>query len=59
MPVKFLVDGPDGAPLTVALAHGAGVAMDSPFMTTIAEGLAAAGLTLTPIFTRDDFDVIL
>ena len=44
MSVKFLVDGPDGAPLTVALAHGAGGAMDSPFMTTIAEGLAAAGL---------------
>ncbi|MCZ6743427.1 MAG: dienelactone hydrolase family protein [Alphaproteobacteria bacterium] len=44
MPVKFLVDGPDGAPLTVALAHGAGEAMDGPFMTTIAEGLAAAGL---------------
>ena len=44
MSVKFLLDGPDGAPLTVALAHGAGVAMDSPFMTTIAEGLAAAGL---------------
>jgi predicted alpha/beta-hydrolase family hydrolase len=42
--VKFLLDGPDGAPLTVALAHGAGGAMDSPFMTTIAEGLAAAGL---------------
>ena len=44
MSVKFLLDGPDGAPLTVALAHGAGGAMDSPFMTTIAEGLAAAGL---------------
>ncbi len=44
MSVKFLVDGPDGAPLTVALAHGAGGAMDSPFLTTIAEGLAAAGL---------------
>ncbi|MCH8090745.1 MAG: alpha/beta fold hydrolase [Proteobacteria bacterium] len=44
MSVKFLLDGPDGAPPTVALAHGAGGAMDSPFMTTIAEGLAAAGL---------------
>ncbi len=44
MSVKFLLDGPDGAPLTVALAHGGGGAMDSPFMTTIAEGLAAAGL---------------
>lgn len=44
MSVKFLLDGPDGAPLTVALAHGSGGAMDSPFMNTIAEGLAAAGL---------------
>ena len=44
MSVKFLLDGPDGAPLTVALAHGAGGAMDSPFMNAIAEGLAAAGL---------------
>jgi predicted alpha/beta-hydrolase family hydrolase len=44
MSVKFLVDGADGTPLTVALAHGSGGAMDSPFMTTIAEGLAAAGL---------------
>ena len=44
MSVKFLLDGPDGAALTVALAHGSGGAMDSPFMNTIAEGLAAAGL---------------
>ena len=46
MSVKFLLDGPDGAPPTVALAHGAGGEMDSPFMTTIPEGLAAAGLTV-------------
>jgi len=37
-------DGPDSAPVTVALAHGAGVGWDSPFMTAMAEGLAAAGV---------------
>lgn len=40
----FLLDGPEGAPLTVALAHGAGAPMDSAFMTAFAEGLAARGL---------------
>ena len=39
----FLFDGPADAPLTVALAHGAGAPMDSPFMAAFAEGLAAAG----------------
>ncbi len=32
------------APLTLALAHGAGVPMDSAFMAAFAEGLAAEGL---------------
>lgn len=36
-------DGSDDASLTVALAHGAGAAMDSPFMNAFAEGLGAAG----------------
>ena len=36
----FLLDGPADAPLTIALAHGAGAAMDSPFMAAFAEGLA-------------------
>ncbi len=40
----FLFDGPPGAALTVALAHGAGSPMDSEFMAAFAEGLAAAGL---------------
>jgi len=40
----FLFDGPDDAALTVALAHGAGAPMDSPFMDTVAQGLAAEGL---------------
>lgn len=36
----FVIDGPSGAAETIALAHGAGQAMDSPFMTAFAEGLA-------------------
>ena len=36
-------NGPDNASATVALAHGAGQPMDSPFMTSVAEGLADAG----------------
>jgi len=42
--MEFLFDGPADAPLTVALAHGAGAPMDSPFMAFFAEGLAARGL---------------
>ena len=40
---EFLFDGPDNAPLTVLLAHGAGAAMDSPFMEAFATGLAGHG----------------
>jgi predicted alpha/beta-hydrolase family hydrolase len=40
----FLTNGPADAPLTLVLAHGAGAAMDSPFMATFAEGIAAAGI---------------
>lgn len=36
----YLFDGPEDADLTVALAHGAGAPMDSPFMQAFAEGLA-------------------
>lgn len=39
----LLFDGPSNAVPIVVLAHGAGAPMDSPFMTTIAEGLAVAG----------------
>jgi len=39
----FIWNGPQSAPLTVALAHGAGAPMDTPFMTFFAEGLAAKG----------------
>ena len=38
-----LFDGPDGAPATVLLAHGAGAPMDSPFMAAIASGLGRKG----------------
>lgn len=37
------VNGPDDAPASLLLAHGAGAAMDSPFMETISTGLAAKG----------------
>jgi predicted alpha/beta-hydrolase family hydrolase len=40
---KLLVDGPKDAGWKIALAHGAGAAMDSPFMNVVAEGLAERG----------------
>lgn len=42
--VELRIDGPAAAPATIALAHGAGAGMDSPFMATLAGGLAAGGL---------------
>jgi len=41
--LDFLFDGPEDARVTIALAHGAGAAMDAPFMNFFAEGLAAWG----------------
>jgi predicted alpha/beta-hydrolase family hydrolase len=38
-----LIDGPASAPATLLLAHGAGAPMDSPFMHTMACGLAELG----------------
>ncbi|MGO9604675.1 MAG: alpha/beta fold hydrolase [Candidatus Binataceae bacterium] len=40
----FLIDGPKTGAMTLVLAHGAGAAMDSPFMQTIAHGVAAKGI---------------
>lgn len=40
----FLFDGPGEAALTLVLAHGAGAPMDSPFMESIARGLAGRGV---------------
>ena len=39
----FLFDGPEGASVTILLAHGAGAPMDSASMTATAKALAAAG----------------
>ena len=39
----LLFDGPEDAPLTVVLAHGAGAPMNTPFMNEVARGLAADG----------------
>ena len=44
LPLELLTDGPEDASATLVLAHGAGAAMDSPFMQTIAEQVAAAGI---------------
>lgn len=41
---KLLIDGPKDASVTVALAHGAGAPMDSPYMNAFAEGLAGRGI---------------
>jgi uncharacterized protein len=43
MTTAFLFDGPETAPITVLLAHGAGAPMDSASMTATAKALAAAG----------------
>jgi predicted alpha/beta-hydrolase family hydrolase len=42
-PPEILFDGPDAAPLTLVLAHGAGGPMDSGFMTKVARGVAERG----------------
>jgi predicted alpha/beta-hydrolase family hydrolase len=41
---EFLFNGLKTAAITLVLAHGAGGPMDSPFMETIAEGVASAGI---------------
>jgi predicted alpha/beta-hydrolase family hydrolase len=45
MPEDFdlLINGPKNAVWTIALAHGAGAAMDTPFMNFFATGLAERG----------------
>ena len=43
MAFDLLIDGKASARTKFVLAHGAGLAMDSPFMAHFAEGLAAAG----------------
>lgn len=46
MSVDFLFDGEGGAPWTIALAHGAGAGMDSPFMNWFAQRLADRGFRI-------------
>ncbi|WP_323766486.1 alpha/beta fold hydrolase [Marinovum sp.] len=42
--MKFLMNGDARGRMTVLLAHGAGAAMDTPWMTKVAEALADGGL---------------
>ncbi len=44
MTVDILFDGPAGADTVIALAHGAGAPMDTPFMNGVAGRLAEAGI---------------
>ena len=44
--MNLLLNGPRDARWTIALAHGAGAAMDSPFMTAFAEALAGCEFQL-------------
>jgi len=41
---NFLIDGPEDSPHTLVLAHGAGGAMDTPYMNSVARGVAAHGI---------------
>lgn len=42
----IIIDGPEGARWTLALAHGAGAAMDTPFMNWFALALAAQDIRI-------------
>ena len=42
--MNFLIDGPEDAAHTLVFAHGAGAAMDTPWMNTVAQGVAAHGI---------------
>lgn len=50
--MKFLFDGPDGAAVTILLAHGAGAPMDSVSLNASTKVFAAAGLRVV----RFEFD---
>ncbi len=41
--LELFLDGPADTPMTVVLAHGAGVGMDAPFMNAFAAGIARSG----------------
>jgi len=42
--IELLADGPQDAPATLALAHGAGAPMDSPFLAYFANALGGRGI---------------
>jgi uncharacterized protein len=42
-PPELLFDGPSNGAVVIALAHGAGLSREAPFMTHVAKGLAAQG----------------
>lgn len=44
MTTQFLIAGPDAAPATILLAHGAGAPMDSAAMTALTDALVNVGL---------------
>lgn len=53
---EFLFDGPADATITIALAQGAGAAMDTPFLTFFAAGLAERGFRVVRVeFPYDRF----
>jgi predicted alpha/beta-hydrolase family hydrolase len=43
-PSRFLFDGPEAAPLTLVLAHGAGAPMNAPFLNIVARDVAQGGV---------------
>jgi uncharacterized protein len=50
--MDFLMTGPDDAPITLLLAHGAGAPMDSPAMTAASDALSGEGIRVA----RFEFD---
>jgi predicted alpha/beta-hydrolase family hydrolase len=42
--MNLLIDGPNDAARTLVLAHGAGGAMDTPFLNIVARGVAELGI---------------
>ena len=42
--MNFMTDGPDDAKHVFVFAHGAGAPMDTPWMNTVARGVAAYGI---------------
>ncbi len=42
--IGYLTDGPSNAPMTIALAHGAGAPMDSDWMNAMTDALVGHGL---------------